>query len=75
MIISMRILEGENKNMTDERFKELEAIDDEKAEKIVMRFIPNELGINLISVDDIRVYRQKDGQIKSIHIEFIPHND
>lgn len=61
--------------MTDERFKELEAIDDKKAEKIVMRFIPNELGINLISVDDIRVYRQKDGQIKSIHIEFIPDND
>lgn len=61
--------------MTEERFKELEAIDDEKAEKIVMRFIPNELGINLISVDDIRVYRQKDGQIKSIHIEFIPDND
>lgn len=61
--------------MTDERFKELEAMDDDKAEKVVMRFIPNELGINLVAVDDIRVYRQKDGQLKSIHIELIPENN
>ena len=47
---------------------------DETAKRIV-EFIPNELGINLCSVKDIKVLRQKDGQITDIHIEFIPQSD
>ena len=35
-------------------------------------FIVNQLGINLVSVDGIKVERQQDGQITDIHIAFIP---
>ena len=35
-------------------------------------FIVNQLGINLVSVDGIKVERQNDGQITDIHIAFIP---
>ena len=35
-------------------------------------FIVNQLGINLVSVDGIKVERQHDGQITDIHIAFIP---
>ena len=35
-------------------------------------FIVNQLGINLVSVDGIKVERQQDGQITDIHIGFIP---
>ena len=55
--------------MEDTRMNEL--LKDKATEKI-MRFIPNELGINLCSVNDIIVNRQNDGQIKDIQIDFIP---
>lgn len=55
--------------MTNERFNEL--IKDETS-KTILEFIPNELGINLCSVDDVIIVRQKDGQIKEICISFIP---
>jgi len=35
-------------------------------------FIVNQLGINLVSVDGIKVQRQHDGQITDIYIAFIP---
>jgi len=35
-------------------------------------FIVNQLGIDLVSVDSIKVERQQDGQITDIHIAFIP---
>lgn len=35
-------------------------------------FIVNQLGINLVSVDSIKVERQHDGQITDIHVSFIP---
>lgn len=35
-------------------------------------FIVNQLGINLVSVDGIKVERQQDGQITDIHVSFIP---
>ena len=35
-------------------------------------FIVNQLGINLCSVDRIKVFRQADRQIKKIVINFIP---
>lgn len=41
-------------------------------EKLLGEFIVNQLGINLVSVDDIKVERQQDGQITDIHIAFIP---
>lgn len=44
----------------------------EESTRRLLSFIPNELGINLCSVDDIKVNRQNDGQIKDIQIQFIP---
>jgi hypothetical protein len=35
-------------------------------------FIVNQLGINLVSVDTIKVKRQDDNQITEINISFIP---
>ena len=35
-------------------------------------FIVNQLGINLVSVDSIKVKRQDDKQITDIHVSFIP---
>lgn len=36
--------------------------------------IPNELGINLCSVEGFEIAKQKDGQIKNIKINFIPES-
>ena len=55
--------------MDDKRFNELMS---DETTKAIMRFIPNELGINLCSVKDVVVNRQNDGQIKDIQIIFIP---
>lgn len=33
---------------------------------------PYEWGINLVSVKSITINRQKDGQLKDLHVEFIP---
>ena len=61
--------------MTQERLNEIETSEDKyRVEEITMKFVVNVLGINLANVDDIRAYRQEDGQLKSIHIEFIPDN-
>jgi hypothetical protein len=46
----------------------------DKAEDIISTFIVNQLGINLVTVKDIQVDRQSDGQIKQIKIDFIPDN-
>ena len=37
--------------------------------------IPNNLGINLCSVEGIKYTRQLDGQLKSLEIIFIPNNN
>lgn len=42
--------------------------------KAVETFIVNKLGINLVSVKSIEVNRQKDGQLTSINLKFIPSN-
>ena len=39
---------------------------------IISEFIVNKLGINLVSVKDIEVLRQDDGQLEEIKIIFIP---
>ena len=38
----------------------------------IMDFIPNNLGINLCSVENVVVRRQKNGEITKIIIDFIP---
>ena len=55
--------------MTERRLKTLMK---DKTARQILTFIPNNLGINLCSVDDIRIYRQNNGEIKSIHIIFTP---
>lgn len=42
----------------------------EDTTKRILTAIPNELGINLCSVEDIIVNRLADGQIKDIQIKF-----
>ena len=37
--------------------------------------IPNNMGINLCSVDSITWTRQKDGQLVNLTINFIPNNE
>lgn len=56
--------------MTDERLEELKK--GGLTENELLQFIPNNLGINLVAVDDIKVVRQEDGQLVSFHVDFIP---
>lgn len=58
--------------MTDEKFKSLEI---DPTAKSIMNFVVNNLGINLCSVKDIRISRQKDRQLKDIQIVFEPFNE
>ena len=43
--------------------------------KHILHFIPNELGVNLCSVKDVKIERQKDNQITDIHIIFEPKTE
>lgn len=60
------------KTMLNERIKELE---NDTVGNQILQFIPNNLGINLCSVKDIKIERQKDGQLVSISIVFIPSDE
>lgn len=55
--------------MTD---KMLMKIKKDNVGNTLLQFIPNELGINLCSVEDIDIIRQNNGELKSIKIRFIP---
>ena len=55
--------------------KRLNNLVKDETSKRILNFIPNELGINLCSVKDVIVNRQKDGQIMDIKIEFIPSSE
>jgi hypothetical protein len=55
--------------MDEQMIKQLQK---DNVRKRIMDFIPNNLGINLCSVEDIIVRRQKNGEIKKIVIDFIP---
>ena len=55
--------------MTEERLKEIQK---DSAGNEVLKFIPNNLGINLCSVEDVIINRQKDSQLTDIKIIFIP---
>ena len=50
----------------------LNRITNNSTAKSVANFIVNNLGINLCSVKDIRISKQKDGQLKDIQIVFYP---
>ena len=54
----------------DERM--IKQLQKDNVRKQIMDFIPNNLGINLCSVEDIIVRRQKNGEITKIIIDFIP---
>lgn len=55
--------------MDERMIKQLQKDD---VKKQIMEFIPNNLGINLCSVEDVIVRRQKNGEITKIIIDFIP---
>ena len=55
--------------MTEKKLKRLKKDD---LGKVLLSFIPNELGINLCSVDDIDICRQKNGELSSIKFKFAP---
>lgn len=57
--------------MTDRKLKNIKK---DNVGKALLSFIPNELGINLCSVEDIDIVRQNNGELKSIKIRFIPEN-
>ena len=50
----------------------LQDMKEDVAANHLAEFIVNRLGINLVSVDSIKVKRQEDNQITDIHISFIP---
>lgn len=57
--------------MTERKLKKLEK---DNVGKTLLSFIPNELGINLCSVEDIDIVHQNNGELKSITIRFISEN-
>lgn len=52
--------------MSDDKLKDL---DNDAVGKQILQFIPNNLGINLCSVDDITINRHGD-KLVSINIDF-----
>lgn len=50
----------------------LQDMKEDVATNQLAEFIVNRLGINLVSVDSIKVKRREDNQITDIHISFIP---
>lgn len=57
--------------MKEARLKEL--LKDKTAE-VILKMIPNQLGINLCSVEDVDIVRTMRDEIMSIHITFILEN-
>lgn len=61
-----------NKYMKRKQNNLMQDMEEDPAANKLGEFIVNQLGINLVSVDGIKVERQHDGQITDIHIAFIP---
>lgn len=61
-----------DKYMKQKQSNLMQDMQEDPAANKLGEFIVNQLGINLVSVDGIKVERQKDGQITDIHIAFIP---
>ena len=52
----------------------LEELSKDKTAEVILKMIPNQLGINLCSVEDVDIVRTMRDEIMSIHITFIPEN-
>lgn len=52
--------------------KKLKRLEKDNLGKTLLSFIPNELGINLCSVEDIEINRQQNGELTSIKFKFAP---
>jgi len=50
----------------------IETIKKDSLAEDVAHLIVNKWGINLVAVKSITINRQKDGQLKDLHVEFIP---
>ena len=49
-----------------------EILEDEKSCPLPLEIIPNNMGINLVSVESVSWEKQDDGQLVSLSIQFIP---
>ena len=63
-----------DKHMNQKKSNLQQDMKEDVAANKLSEFIVNQLGINLVSVDAIKVDRQQDGQITDIHVSFIPAN-
>lgn len=52
-----------------------ELIDNNEKCPIPLEVIPNQMGINLVSVQAISWQKQKDGQLTNLTIHFIPSDE
>ena len=52
-----------------------ELIDNDEKCPLPIEVIPNNMGINLCSVDAISWQKQEDGQLTNLSIHFIPNNE
>ena len=52
--------------------KLIKTIEKDSLAEDVAHLIVNKWGINLVAVTSITINRQKDGQLKDLHVEFIP---
>lgn len=50
----------------------IKTIEKDSLAEDVAHLIVNKWGINLVAVKSITINRQKDGQLKDLHVEFIP---
>jgi hypothetical protein len=50
----------------------IKTIEKDSLAEDVAHLIVNKWGINLVSVKSITINRKKDGQLKDLHVEFIP---
>ena len=67
-------LRSKNGTILAGRQPDVDLVTDPVASKI-SEFMVNQLGINLVSVDSIKVDRLSDGQITDIHISLIPSRE
>jgi hypothetical protein len=57
-------------------FKKVEELINNSEEcPLPLEVIPNNMGINLVSVDTISWQKQDDGQLTNLTIHFIPNNE
>jgi len=52
-----------------------ELIENPELSPLPLEVIPNNMGINLCSVEKISWIKQRDGQLQTLMIHFIPNNN